>query len=134
MSISTRGDLFFRKESDAKEIVRKCAVAWLGTAQHERPQGQGKRRLRLFQPLLFLLVLLFLFCPLLQNGLERPAWGKEQIVEYKSDLTVEPNGELVVVETITVDAEGDRIRRGIFRDIPTLYHPKESRPYTIPLA
>jgi uncharacterized membrane protein YgcG len=134
MSISTRGDLFFRKESDAKETVRKCAVAWLGTAQHERPQGQGKRRLRLFQPLLFLLVLLFLFCPLLQNGLERPAWGKEQIVEYKSDLTVEPNGELVVVETITVDAEGDRIRRGIFRDIPTLYHPKESRPYTIPLA
>jgi uncharacterized membrane protein YgcG len=134
MSIRTRGDLFFRKERDAKETGQKSAVAWIWTAQHEKPREQGKRRLRIFPPLLFLLVLLFLFCPLPQNGLERAAWGKEQIVDYKSDITVEPNGELIVVETITALAEGDRIRRGIFRDIPTLYRPKGSRPYTVPLA
>ena len=37
-------------------------------------------------------------------------------------MTVERNGDLTVTETIGVQAEGNEIRRGIFRDFPTTYH------------
>ena len=42
----------------------------------------------------------------------------ELIVSYSSDIVVAPNGDLLVKETITVVAEGNRIKRGIFRDFP----------------
>ncbi len=50
-----------------------------------------------------------------------PAAADERILSYASDLTVHADGGMDVVETITVRAEGQAIRRGIFRDFPTRY-------------
>lgn len=50
-----------------------------------------------------------------------PASAVERIVQFISDVTVLREGELIVVETIRVEAEGNIIRRGIFRDFPTTY-------------
>ncbi len=50
-----------------------------------------------------------------------PAEAIERIVQFISDVTVLREGELIVVETILVEAEGNVIRRGIFRDFPTVY-------------
>ncbi|HEV3409770.1 MAG TPA: DUF2207 domain-containing protein, partial [Chthoniobacterales bacterium] len=50
-----------------------------------------------------------------------PAAAVERIIAFISDVTVERNGDLVVTETIRVQAEGNVIRRGIFRDFPTIY-------------
>jgi hypothetical protein len=46
------------------------------------------------------------------------ARAEEQILSYLIDVTVEKSGALLVSETIEVNAEGNEIRRGIFRDIP----------------
>src|SRR3989344_9372600 len=45
----------------------------------------------------------------------------ERISLFKSDITVNPDGTLLVSETIKVHAQGDQIRRGIVREIPTRY-------------
>jgi uncharacterized membrane protein YgcG len=50
-----------------------------------------------------------------------PAAAVERISQFVSDVTVERNGDLIVTETIRVEAEGNIIRRGIFRDFPTIY-------------
>lgn len=42
----------------------------------------------------------------------------ERILLFESDITINPDATLDVVETIRVDAEGQQIRRGIFRDFP----------------
>jgi hypothetical protein len=47
--------------------------------------------------------------------------AQERILDFDSDVTVHPDGALDVIETIRVRAEGDRIRRGIYRDFPTRY-------------
>jgi uncharacterized membrane protein YgcG len=46
------------------------------------------------------------------------ARGGERIEEFSSLLEVRRNGELLVTETIRVQAEGDEIKHGIFREIP----------------
>ena len=50
-----------------------------------------------------------------------PAGAAERILRFVSDVKVERNGDLVVTETIAVQAEGNDIRRGILRDFPTSY-------------
>ena len=45
----------------------------------------------------------------------------ERILEYRSDIHVHENGQLTVSEFIRVRAEGQNIRRGIYRDFPTRY-------------
>jgi LemA protein len=49
------------------------------------------------------------------------AHADERILTYDVDIAVEANGSLLVTETITVRAEGNQIRRGIYRDFPTRY-------------
>ncbi|MEX1265387.1 MAG: DUF2207 domain-containing protein, partial [Woeseia sp.] len=49
------------------------------------------------------------------------AVADERILSYHSDITVDTDGWLNVTETIRVRAEGNRIRRGIYRDYPTTY-------------
>lgn len=49
------------------------------------------------------------------------ALAEERILAFLSDIEVQSSGDLVVTETIRVRAEGDAIRRGIFREIPTVY-------------
>jgi uncharacterized membrane protein YgcG len=49
-----------------------------------------------------------------------PAYG-ERIRSYRSDVDIGADGTLTVAETIRVNAEGDDIRHGIYRDFPTVY-------------
>jgi len=50
-----------------------------------------------------------------------PAQAEEKILSYDSHVAIQQDGALDVTETITVRAEGERIRRGIFREFPTRY-------------
>lgn len=50
-----------------------------------------------------------------------PAWAQERILAYDSTVDIHADGSLDVTERITVVAEGERIRRGIYRDFPTRY-------------
>ena len=59
-------------------------------------------------------LLLLLLLPLISGADER-------ILEFHSDIDVRQNGWIEVTETITVRAEGSRIRSGIYRDFPTRY-------------
>ncbi|MGJ8663325.1 MAG: DUF2207 domain-containing protein, partial [Marinicella sp.] len=45
----------------------------------------------------------------------------EHIKSFHSDITLNSNGDVFVTETIQVVVEHNKIRRGIFRDFPTLY-------------
>jgi uncharacterized membrane protein YgcG len=49
------------------------------------------------------------------------ARAQERITNFISDVIVQTNGDLDVTETITIQAEGNQFRRGIFRDFPTSY-------------
>ncbi len=49
------------------------------------------------------------------------ARADERILAWQSDIQVRPDSTLEVTETLRVRAEGDQIRRGIFRDFPTRY-------------
>ena len=49
-----------------------------------------------------------------------PTRADERILSWHSQIVVERSGDLVVTETIRVRTEGDRIKRGICRDIPLL--------------
>ncbi|MEP7030596.1 MAG: DUF2207 domain-containing protein [Pseudolabrys sp.] len=50
-----------------------------------------------------------------------PVGAAERVVSFISDVNVQRNGDLLVIETIQVQAEGRVIRRGILRDFPTTY-------------
>ncbi len=52
----------------------------------------------------------------------------EAIEHYHADITVNADGTVDVTETIRVRVLGNQIRRGIFRDIPTVY-PGDVLPY-----
>ncbi len=52
------------------------------------------------------------------------AEAEEKILSFHSDLVIHPDASLTVTETITVRAENDRIKRGIYRDFPTRYREK----------
>ena len=45
----------------------------------------------------------------------------ERILEYHSDILVRTDGWIEITESITVRAEGNQIRRGIYRDYPVRY-------------
>jgi len=50
-----------------------------------------------------------------------PVHAQERIVSYDSEIDVLADGALEIAEHITVVAEGQNIRRGIYRDFPTRY-------------
>ena len=52
------------------------------------------------------------------------AHAAERIHSFHSDIEIHPDGWIEVTETISVEAEGDRIRRGIYRDLYTEYRDK----------
>ena len=60
------------------------------------------------------LVLCLLLLPL-------AALAEERILGFHSDIVIVEDGWIEVTETIRVRAEGNRIRRGIYRDFPTEY-------------
>lgn len=49
-----------------------------------------------------------------------PAVAREEILSFESNVVVDRDGVLTVTETIRVRAEGSAIKRGIFRDFPTI--------------
>ncbi|HEX5755283.1 MAG TPA: DUF2207 domain-containing protein [Arenimonas sp.] len=53
--------------------------------------------------------------------LSLPVAAQERILAYHSDIAIQADGSMEVSETITVRAEGNRIRRGLYRDFPTTY-------------
>ncbi len=59
------------------------------------------------------------------------AVADERILDFHSDITVKQDGWIEVTETIRVRAEGDRIRRGIYRDFPTEYFDKLGNRYVV---
>ena len=53
--------------------------------------------------------------------LSQPLTAAERILSYDSYITVDEDGDMTVRESIRVVAEGDKIRRGIYREFPTTY-------------
>ncbi len=58
-------------------------------------------------------------------------FADERILNYHSDITVFENAEMQVTENITVRAEGNNIKRGIFRDFPTIYQDNYGNRYQV---
>ncbi len=53
--------------------------------------------------------------------------AEEVINRYHSEIRVSASGEMEVTETIEVNAEGNRIRHGIFRDFPLTFLDREGQ-------
>jgi len=70
------------------------------------------------------------FCAALL-GLMAPALGEERIISFDSDVTIAADGELTVTETIKVRAEGYAIKRGIYRDFPTVYEGRDGETHIV---
>ncbi|TWF57275.1 DUF2207 domain-containing protein [Neorhizobium alkalisoli] len=67
------------------------------------------------------IALVLFFCAAL------PAAAEEYIRTYHSEIAVAEDGMLTVAETISVNAEGNRIKRGIFRDFPLTMRDADGR-------
>ena len=61
--------------------------------------------------------MLVLLTGLVPTGTE----ARERIISFESDITIHEDAAMTVMETISVEAEGREIRRGIYRDFPTTY-------------
>jgi len=55
------------------------------------------------------------------------AHADERILEYHSEIAIAADTTMTVTETIRVRAEGQLIRRGIYRDFPTAYRDRNGR-------
>jgi len=73
-----------------------------------------------------LLLLLLLYCVFIV-----PAQADERILSFHSDIQVFSDGSMQVAETIRVRAEGNQIKRGIYRDFPTTYRDSYGNSYKI---
>ncbi len=73
--------------------------------------------------LLMLLLALAAAAPALQ--------ADERILRYHSDITIREDGSMLVEETIDVRAEGNRFRRGLYRDFPTDYEDRLGNAYRV---
>ena len=69
----------------------------------------------------FLFVFLLIF--LHDSFLRAPSsiQAAERITKFHSDIAIGDDGLMTITETISVIAEGEKIRRGIYRDIPVRY-------------
>ena len=56
---------------------------------------------------------------------------EERILSFKSHITVNPGGTMLVTETIRVSTIGDQIKRGIYRDFPTRYKDRRGNNYVV---
>jgi uncharacterized membrane protein YgcG len=60
-----------------------------------------------------------------------PALAIERILSFHADIDVLADGAMNVTETIAVRAEGKEIKRGIYRDLPTIYEDAAGRRVTV---
>jgi hypothetical protein len=72
-------------------------------------------------------VIICLFLVLACLSTPATAIAAEEILSFVSDLTLGRDRVLTVTETITVHAEGRRIRRGIYRDFPLRFRDEKGR-------
>ncbi|MGB5987650.1 MAG: DUF2207 domain-containing protein [Desulfobacterales bacterium] len=84
-----------------------------------RPPANRPRRNR-WHPLPTAILALAVMC-LLHFFATPMATAAERINTFHSRVSIEPNGDLLVTETLEVRAEGQQIKRGIYRDFPTKY-------------
>jgi uncharacterized membrane protein YgcG len=68
---------------------------------------------------------------LLLLGAGLGAQADERILHFASEIVVDRDGTLTVTETIRVRAEGNQIKRGIFRDIPLTAESASGRIYQV---
>lgn len=61
-----------------------------------------------------------------------PALAREEIREFNATFEVHTDTSVTITEQIAVNAEGNEIRRGIFRDIPTLLETPDGRTIRLP--
>ncbi len=73
-----------------------------------------------------------LLCLLLIGILSPAVRADERILEFGSLVSVREDASLEVTETIRVRAEGQAIRRGIFRDFPTTYRDLRGNTVIVP--
>ncbi len=62
-----------------------------------------------------------------------PLAAQERILSYDSQMEVRADGSLDVTERIAVRAEGNSIRRGIYRDFPTRYRDRHGNRVVVDL-
>ncbi len=55
----------------------------------------------------------------------------ERILQFHSDVQIQLDGSMEILETIRVRAEGNQIRRGIYRDFPTDYEDRLGNRYRV---
>ncbi len=72
-----------------------------------------------------------LFAALCLIALSINSQAEERILSYHSDITIETDGSMLVEEHIRVQAEGDKIRHGIYRDFPTEYRDRHNNNYRV---
>ena len=72
-------------------------------------------------------------CVLLISMASGIVLADERILDYQSNILIHTNGDLLVTETIRVRAEGENIRRGIYRDFPTSYKDRQGNHYKVEL-
>lgn len=60
-----------------------------------------------------------------------PAFAQEEITDFKSLITVNSDGSLIIEEIIEVKALGQEIKRGIYRDFPTKYKDRLGNNYNV---
>ena len=62
------------------------------------------------------------------------AAASERVMSFASAITVDPDGSMLVTETIKVVSSGDQIKRGIYRDFPTTYKDRAGNTYVVGFA
>ena len=62
------------------------------------------------------------------------AYAQERIESFASTITINKDGSMHVRETIVVHAEGNQIKKGIYREIPLLYSGPENYSGTVPFT
>ncbi len=72
-----------------------------------------------------------IFSLLLLLGLCTTTQAQERILSYHSDISIEPDGSMLVEEHIRVQADGQQIKRGIYRDFPTRYRDRHNNNYQV---
>ncbi|HEX6689884.1 MAG TPA: DUF2207 domain-containing protein [Burkholderiales bacterium] len=70
-----------------------------------------------------------MLCLLLPGAAE----AAERVLDFHSEIRVAADGVITVTEVIVVQAEGQRLRRGIQRDFPADYHDRNGARVIVPL-
>jgi hypothetical protein len=100
---------------------------WQGLLENKTSNNKNNPRTRPWQGTL-LLFLFLLTASLFVTGSARLSnlqGDFERIKNFESQLTVSKDGSIMVTETIQVVVAGNAIKRGIYRDFPTIYRDRE---------